>query len=70
MKDVFSQSPAAGYFCFHKDNKLEDVMLQNVGSAHVQIIQLYVEAIYAICSTFDTFWLPTIHNPWSTMFTQ
>ena len=55
MKDVFSQSPAAGYFCFHKDNKLEDVMLQNVGSAHVQIIQLYVEAICAICSTFDTF---------------
>ena len=54
---MFPQSPAAGYFCFHKDNKLEDVMLQNVGSAHVQIVHQYVEAIYAyaICSTFDTF---------------
>ena len=55
MKDVFSQSPAAGYFRFHKDNKLEDVMLQNVGSAHVQIVHQFVEATYAICRTFDTF---------------
>ena len=36
IRNVFSQPPAAGDFCFHSDNKLEDIVPHTADSDHTQ----------------------------------